>query len=123
LDFGVRANVFNSFSAALVASESNAGGGAGRNSLGLASTHGCQPAAAGAIGFDPFQKPAPSGTVPLHLVSLRSALPRAIASAATPWPIARPADTSCGSSTPALSRDCIASSALAAKWPARDGKM
>ena len=44
--------------------------------------------------------PGPSGTLPVHLASDRSALPRAIANAATRTPIMRPAATSAGYSMP-----------------------
>src|SRR6187551_3838014 len=67
--FGVRANAFSSASAALVSTESNAGGAGGRSSDACASTQGCHVPAIGAIGFWPFHLPAPSGTVPLHFAS------------------------------------------------------
>ena len=65
--------------------------------------------------------PGPVGTEPVHLASEPSALARSITLWATFFPSSRPAVTSLGYCTPASSRDCTASCALASNVAASSG--
>src|SRR5262245_1110854 len=120
---GVRWKVFSSASSAAFSGESWAIGGEDLNSLGEVSTQVFHVAICGRIGLVPFHLPGPVGTLPVHLASEPSALPRSITRAATRRPSSRPALMSLGYCTPASTRDRPASSAFAAKSEARSENM
>src|SRR5215472_16624096 len=76
---------------ATICAESQAGGTAGRNSLGEASRIGFQVVAVTFPGLDPIHMHLPVGTVPVHTAEEPSALAESITRAATFLPRSRPA--------------------------------
>src|SRR4051794_1860835 len=112
---GVRGKPFNSARSAAISGESNAGGGPGRSWLPDESTHGFQSdssalTAAGPVHFWPTSV----GITQVPLASKLSLLARSTAAAPTARPSSRPAATSLGYCTPAMTRVSPASSAI---WP------
>src|SRR5215217_2774015 len=110
---GVRGKSFSSARSAAISGESNAGGGPGRSWLPDESTHGFQSdssalTAAGPVHFWPTSV----GITQFPLVPKLSVLARSTAAAPTARPSSRPAATSLGYCTPAMTRVCPASSAI-----------
>src|SRR6266852_3273647 len=109
-----RGKLLTSASSAASWAESQGGGGPGRNSLPLESTHVLQVPARASTGFVPFQLQGPFGMLPPKIASDPSDCARAITRAAINRPKSRPACTSLGYCTPARSRDVPAAAACSA---------
>src|SRR4029079_16981634 len=107
---------------AFTAADWQSGGAVGLNSSGDANTIGFQLGIVALPGLSPTHLHGPIGTLPVQTASEPSAFARAITCSATRRPNSRPAEESLGNWTPARTRDCAASSAIAWNDDASSGK-
>ena len=117
-----RSNCRTASASAFTSADWQSGGAGGLNSSDAVSRIGFQSGKVMLAGLSPTHMQGPVGTVPLQTASEPSAFATAITCSATRRPNSRPAAESLGNWTPARTRDCAASSAIAWNDAASSGK-